>query len=113
MKVIRLLFGPLYWIAGRVFAVWARPSIQPEQPSDLITDASAEVCYVLESGGLADTLALEQACSKHGLLSPTASLVFGDADESSSSFNQGNCEIARKLFASQDGVTAQFWCEPR
>ena len=84
MKVIRLLFGPLYWFAGRIFAVWARPHIQPEQPSDLIADTDAEVCYVLESGGLADTLALEQACSKHGLLSPTASLVFGDADESSS-----------------------------
>jgi hypothetical protein len=26
-------------------------------------------------------------------------------------FNQINCEIARKLFASQPGVTQRFWCE--
>lgn len=33
-----------------------------------------------------------------------------DADESGN-FNQVNCEIARELFAGQQGVTARFWCE--
>ena len=84
MNVIRFFFGPLYWLAGRVFPVWARPAIQPDQPSDMLADSDAEVCYVLESGGLADTLALEQACRKTNLPSPTATLAFGDAHESSS-----------------------------
>ena len=26
-------------------------------------------------------------------------------------YNQGNCEIARQLFQSQDGVKTRFWCE--
>ncbi len=84
MKVIRFFFGPLYWIAGKIFPVWARPAIQPDQPSDMLAESDAKVCYVLESGGLADTLALEQACRKKDLPSPTASLTFGDANESSS-----------------------------
>jgi glycerol-3-phosphate O-acyltransferase len=42
----------------------------------LIIDSNAEVCYVLENGGLADVLALEQACEKHGLPSPSESFDF-------------------------------------
>jgi glycerol-3-phosphate O-acyltransferase len=45
-------------------------------PLELITDSSAAVCYVLESGGLADLLALERACEKHGLPSPSHSFRF-------------------------------------
>ena len=71
-----ILFRPLYWLAGKVFALWARPTIQPEVPLDLITDENAEVCYVLETGGLADVLALERACARHGLPSPTSSLEY-------------------------------------
>ena len=40
------------------------------------------MCYVLETGGLADTLALERACDKHGLPSPTGSLQLGNSRES-------------------------------
>ncbi len=72
-----LVFRPLYWLAGKLFAVWARPTVQPEAPAELITDGDAAVCYVLETGGLADLLALERACAKNGLPSPSESFYFG------------------------------------
>ena len=84
MRLLRLLFEPLYWLAGKLFSIWARPTIQPEKPADLIDERNAAICYVLESGGLADTLALERACQQHGLPSPTAILDFGGASENSS-----------------------------
>ncbi len=67
---------PLYWLAGKILSIWARPVIHPEEPAELITDPDAEVCYVLESGGLADILALERACAIHGLPSPTEPIEF-------------------------------------
>jgi len=67
---------PLYWLAGRIFSIWARPAVQPDVPAELITNGDAAVCYVLETGGLADLLALERACATHGLPSPTESLEF-------------------------------------
>ena len=76
MNIARLLFRPFYWIAGKIFATWARPAIQPDVPAELITDKDAEICYVLEWGGLADLLALERACSINGLPSPTTPLEF-------------------------------------
>jgi glycerol-3-phosphate O-acyltransferase len=72
-----LIFRPLYWLAGKLFAVWARPSVQPEAPAELITDGDAAICYVLETGGLADVLALERACAKNGLPPPSESFYFG------------------------------------
>jgi glycerol-3-phosphate O-acyltransferase len=71
------MFRPLYWLAGKLFAVWARPTVQPEAPAELITDGDAAICYVLETGGLADVLALERACAKNGLPSPSESFYFG------------------------------------
>ncbi len=62
--------------------MWARPAIQPETPAELIGDADAAVCYVLETGGLADVLALEKACATHGLPSPTESFEFCGVRES-------------------------------
>jgi glycerol-3-phosphate O-acyltransferase len=84
LRLLRLLFEPLYWLAGKLFSVWARPTIQSEKPAELINERDAAICYVLESGGLADTLALERACKQHGLPSPTAALKFGEANENSS-----------------------------
>jgi glycerol-3-phosphate O-acyltransferase len=63
-------------LAGKLFAIWARPAIRPESPSELITDSKAAVCYVLETGGLADLLALERACKRNGLPSPDESFEF-------------------------------------
>ena len=76
MNVAGILIKPLYWLAGKIFAIWARPAIQPDAPLELITDPDAAVCYVLESGGLADLLALEQACAQHGLPSPNESFTW-------------------------------------
>jgi len=76
MNIAGLFIRPLYWLAGKVFSIWARPAIQPEIPTDLITDSDAEVCYVLETGGLADLLALEQAAANHGMPSPTQAFEF-------------------------------------
>ncbi|MCH9693334.1 MAG: glycerol-3-phosphate 1-O-acyltransferase PlsB [Gammaproteobacteria bacterium] len=76
MNIAGFIFRPLYWLAGKVFSSWARPAIQPEAPSEYITDSDAAVCYVLETGGLADVLALEKACAKHGMPSPTESFEF-------------------------------------
>jgi glycerol-3-phosphate O-acyltransferase len=72
-----LIFRPLYWLAGKLFAVWARPTVQPDTPAELITDGDAAICYVLETGGLADVLALERACARNGLPSPSESFYFG------------------------------------
>ena len=77
----RLLFRPLYWLAGKIFSTWARPAVAPEQPSELFTDAALPVCYVLEDGGLTDTLALERQCELHGLVSPTEPISFAGVRE--------------------------------
>jgi glycerol-3-phosphate O-acyltransferase len=73
---VTFIIRPLYWLAGKLFAIWARPAIQPETPADLLNDSNAAVCYVLESGGLADLLALERACEKSGLPSPNRSFEY-------------------------------------
>ena len=82
MSAARIIFRPWYWLAGKVFATWARPAVKPDDPAQLLSDSDADVCYVLESGGLADTLALERICHKHGLPSPTTPLEFAGIRES-------------------------------
>jgi len=76
MNIAGVIFRPLYWLAGKVFSIWARPVIQPELPAELITDTDAAVCYVLETGGLADLLALERACATFGMPAPTEPFEF-------------------------------------
>ena len=76
MNFARVIFRPLYWLAGKVFGLWARPEIRPEAPAELIAGSDAAVIYVLESGGLADLLALERACQRHGMPSPNESFEF-------------------------------------
>ena len=81
MSLIQKVLSPWYWLAGRIFGCWARPSVQPEDPAALLPDSDAAVCYVLETGGLADTLALQRLCELHGLPSPTGDLHIGDETE--------------------------------
>lgn len=81
MRFIRLLLRPWFWLASRVFALWARPVVHPENPADLFEDKEHPVCYVLELGGLTDTLALERACRLNGLPSPIRSLVYAGRQE--------------------------------
>lgn len=83
MNAGNVLFRPWQRLAGRVFATWARPAIQPADPSALLAGANEPVCYVLETGGLADTLALANACRKYGLPSPRDPLVYGTSREPS------------------------------
>ena len=82
MYFAQQLFRPWYWSAGSIFSLWARPAVQPEEPAELFPATGHPVCYVLEAGGLADTLALERLCRIHGLPSPTQPLEFGAASES-------------------------------
>ncbi len=82
MNVTGLIFRPWYWLAGKIFATWARPAVQPDEPAGLLANSNTDVCYVLETGGLADTLALERICRLHSLPSPTARLEFSGIRES-------------------------------
>lgn len=81
MSITRVLFRPLYLLAGKVFSLWARPSVQPDSPAELIGHEGGAICYVLESGGLADMLALERICRLQGLPSPSKPLYFAGLDE--------------------------------
>jgi glycerol-3-phosphate O-acyltransferase len=83
MSIARVISRPWYWLAGKVFATWARPLVQPEQPLALLAACRGEICYVLETGGLADTLTLERQCRLHGLPSPFEPLCFAGLRESS------------------------------
>ena len=82
MSVAEHVLKPWYWLAGKIFGLWARPTVQPEDPAGLLAGTNAPVCYVLETGGLADTLALERLCRIHGLPSPLQGLDYHDASES-------------------------------
>jgi glycerol-3-phosphate O-acyltransferase len=82
MNIVALIVRPFYWLAGKILSIWTRPGIRPESPVELLADSDAEVCYVLETGGLADTLVLEHACKAHGLPSPTEPFHFCDQSES-------------------------------
>ncbi|GMR17022.1 MAG: glycerol-3-phosphate 1-O-acyltransferase PlsB [Gammaproteobacteria bacterium] len=82
MSVAAIIIRPWYWLASRVFATWARPQVKPDDPAGLLAERDADVCYVLESGGLADTLALERICRQQGLPSPLAPLEFAAIRES-------------------------------
>ena len=81
MDFARILLRPLYWLAEKILSIWARPAIVPEAPAELFPDEGVPVCYVFESGGLADTLVFERLARKHGLVSPTAPLLFAGQQE--------------------------------
>jgi glycerol-3-phosphate O-acyltransferase len=82
MNVTRHFLRPWYWLAGKIFGFWARPVVQPDEPAALLAGTEASVCYVLETGGLADTLALERLCRLHGMPPPTESLSYFGVNES-------------------------------
>ncbi len=81
MDIAGTLSRPLYWLAGKIFSIWARPAVLPEDPRELRNPADAEVVYVLETGGLADLLALERICQQRGLPSPTSSFDYAGLRE--------------------------------
>ncbi len=81
MSVTQHLLRPWYWLAGKVLGFWARPAVQPDSPAELLAGSDAPVCYVLETGGLADTITLERICRRHGLPRPTDSIEFCGINE--------------------------------
>ncbi len=81
MDIAGTLSRPLYWLAGKIFSIWARPAVLPDEPRDVLNPPDAEVVYVLETGGLADLLALERICEQRGLPSPTASFEYAGLRE--------------------------------
>ncbi|MEE4163158.1 MAG: glycerol-3-phosphate 1-O-acyltransferase PlsB [Woeseiaceae bacterium] len=81
MNIAGTLSRPLYWLAGKIFSIWARPAVQPDDPRGMLDPAEGEIVYVLETGGLADLLALERVCARKGLPSPTESFVYGGIRE--------------------------------
>jgi len=82
MSITQQILRPWYWLAGKVFGFWARPVVQPKIPAEIFAQSDAPVCYVLETGGLADTLALERHCRLHDLPSATESIEFCGIKES-------------------------------
>lgn len=82
MNIAGFIFRPWYWLAGKILSIWSRPSVQPEQPAEFLKGVDAAICYVLETGGLADMLVLERACAEYGLPSPSESFEFCGLRES-------------------------------
>jgi glycerol-3-phosphate O-acyltransferase len=82
MNIAGFIFRPIYWSARKVSSIWTRPAILPEAPLALVSDPNATICYILETGGLADVLALENACAASGLPSPTDSFEYCGKHES-------------------------------
>ena len=76
MHIASFIARPLYRVVGKVLSFWARPAVYPEEPAKYITDPDAEVCYVLETGGMTDVVALEQVCAQYGLPSPLDPITF-------------------------------------
>lgn len=82
MSISQQVFRPWYWFADKIFSLWARPIAQPDDPCSLLTEPDEEICYVLETGGLADMLALKRLCKIHGMPSPFEPLEFCGIKES-------------------------------
>ncbi len=82
MVVSRFVGQPWIWLAARVSRLWIRPAVLPAEPLSLIEKPGSRVCYVLEYGGLADRLALEQACQQSTLPLAGQGVVFAGQEES-------------------------------
>ena len=57
-----LLRAPLSW--------WARPHVLPDDLRRRYAQHDRPICYVLDVLGVADLVALEKACARHGLPEP-------------------------------------------
>lgn len=57
-----LLRAPLSW--------WARPHVLPDDLRRRYAQHDRPICYVLDVLGVADLVALEKVCAKHGLPEP-------------------------------------------
>lgn len=76
----RLLHG-LRTLPLRLQSRWIRPDVLPADPASLI-NPDLPVLYLLEVGGVADRLALQQVCRRSGLPDPGGRLKYGNQSES-------------------------------
>ncbi|MEJ2601850.1 MAG: glycerol-3-phosphate 1-O-acyltransferase PlsB [Gammaproteobacteria bacterium] len=83
MSTPGFLRRPLIWLLTRSTRLWIRPAVLPDAPGDVVGPQGTRICYVLEYGGLADRLALEQVCTRYGLPTPGDGLWYGGRQESS------------------------------
>ncbi|MEM1264085.1 MAG: glycerol-3-phosphate 1-O-acyltransferase PlsB [Pseudomonadota bacterium] len=67
--------------AVRVASLWIRPQVLPETPAETIPAPGRRVCYVLPDNGLADSIALEIVCRRHGLPLPSHGIRVGSLAE--------------------------------
>lgn len=76
----RILHTPeLIWT--RLLGFWIKPDILPVD-AGAMASAQSPVCFVLESGGVIDRIALTLACKTAGLPSPLLGLRYADSIES-------------------------------
>ncbi len=83
MIIPGFLRRPLIRLLARITRLWIRPAVLPDDPAALMSVPGGRICYVLEYGGLADRLALEQVCMRRELPAPGDGLVYGGQEESS------------------------------
>jgi glycerol-3-phosphate O-acyltransferase len=69
------------WLLGRAMALWVRPTVLPVDQADRLRGRGRRVVYVLEQNGITDLLALQIACWKLGLPSPSRRFAIGAAVE--------------------------------
>ena len=47
MDIAGILSRPLYWLAGKIFSIWARPAVLPDEPREILNPADAEAQFQL------------------------------------------------------------------
>lgn len=69
-------------LISRVIGLWVRPEVSSEQTLEALralqADPAVRLCFVLETGGIADSATLGSVCAKLGLPAPDAELEFGN-----------------------------------
>ncbi|MEO1581277.1 MAG: glycerol-3-phosphate 1-O-acyltransferase PlsB [Pseudomonadota bacterium] len=71
-------------LVSRVIGLWVRPEVSSEQTLEALralhNDPAVRLCYVLETGGVADSATLASTCRKLGLPDPDEEFVFGNRE---------------------------------
>lgn len=69
-------------LVSRFIGLWVRPEVGSDQTLEALrklqADPSVRLCYVLETGGIADSATLGSVCRKLNLPDPDAELEFGN-----------------------------------
>jgi glycerol-3-phosphate O-acyltransferase len=69
------------WLLGRLMSLWVRPNVLPVDEAERLRGRGRRVVYVLEQRSLTDLVALQIACWKLGLPSPTRRFAIGSVRE--------------------------------